>query len=327
MPAGSNRCAKDHPRSRGVYWCAGPLARPAGGSSPLARGLRGNSRLHRRPERIIPARAGFTRRASAGTAPWQDHPRSRGVYRSAALNWSKETGSSPLARGLRPPPQDLRVGGRIIPARAGFTNPCTDRRERAADHPRSRGVYADATMRGAMTVGSSPLARGLLDLGVQGGQAARIIPARAGFTHRGGLDRVACQDHPRSRGVYGDWIATAADAAGSSPLARGLLRVDLPEPGLHRIIPARAGFTPPRLGGRRSHPDHPRSRGVYVWPCRGPPAIRGSSPLARGLRGLVRGGGVDDGIIPARAGFTHHGPGLGRPPPDHPRSRGVYRPR
>ena len=131
----------DHPRSRGVYWCAGPLARPAGGSSPLARGLRGNSRLHRRPERIIPARAGFTRRASAGTAPWQDHPRSRGVYRSAALNWSKETGSSPLARGLRPPPQDLRVGGRIIPARAGFTAPLATSSGSCGDHPRSRGVY------------------------------------------------------------------------------------------------------------------------------------------------------------------------------------------
>ena len=30
----------DHPRSRGVYLGAGPLDTPAGGSSPLARGLR-----------------------------------------------------------------------------------------------------------------------------------------------------------------------------------------------------------------------------------------------------------------------------------------------
>ena len=132
---------QDHPRSRGVYSSPASPGTPHPGSSPLARGLRGNSRLHRRPERIIPARAGFTRRASAGTAPWQDHPRSRGVYRSAALNWSKETGSSPLARGLRPPPQDLRVGGRIIPARAGFTAPLATSSGSCGDHPRSRGVY------------------------------------------------------------------------------------------------------------------------------------------------------------------------------------------
>mgnify|MGYP000960194883 CR=1 FL=1 len=50
--------------------------------------------------------------------------------------------------------------------------------------------------------------------------------------------------------------------------------------------------------------DHPRSRGVYAgassWLC---PAT-GSSPLARGLHGLVEGQGVVEGIIPARAGFT-----------------------
>ena len=233
-------------------------------------------------------------------------------------------GSSPLARGL-PRHWPLRAGHvGIIPARAGFTNPCTDRRERAADHPRSRGVYADATMRGAMTVGSSPLARGLLDLGVQGGQAARIIPARAGFTHRGGLDRVACQDHPRSRGVYGDWIATAADAAGSSPLARGLLRVDLPEPGLHRIIPARAGFTSGPVADRRPSGDHPRSRGVYVVSCGAAAWMMGSSPLARGLPTMALAWAALLRIIPARAGFTGRDNLVQRPAQDHPRSRGVY---
>ncbi len=52
----------DHPRSRGVYLSSEELIRRGGGSSPLARGL-----LDRRPVRadqvrIIPARAGFTRR-------------------------------------------------------------------------------------------------------------------------------------------------------------------------------------------------------------------------------------------------------------------------
>ena len=50
----------------------------------------------------------------------------------------------------------------------------------------------------------------------------------------------------------------------------------------------------------------------------------GSSPLARGLHE----GGVRPRrrhrIIPARAGFTSGGGPRRQPPPDHPRSRGVY---
>ena len=50
----------------------------------------------------------------------------------------------------------------------------------------------------------------------------------------------------------------------------------------------------------------------------------GSSPLARGLREVRTIARRDDGIIPARAGFTPRGPDEPRPPQDHPRSRGVY---
>ena len=52
----------DHPRSRGVYCDDSSLARPLGGSSPLARGLRRASRRRGAMTRIIPARAGFTPR-------------------------------------------------------------------------------------------------------------------------------------------------------------------------------------------------------------------------------------------------------------------------
>ena len=71
--------------------------------------------------------------------------------------------------------------------------------------------------------GSSPLARGLLPRRHRIKGAARIIPARAGFTHNSSDDLLE-QD-------------------GSSPLARGLhegLRNAL---NTSRIIPARAGFT------------------------------------------------------------------------------------
>ena len=50
----------------------------------------------------------------------------------------------------------------------------------------------------------------------------------------------------------------------------------------------------------------------------------GSSPLARGLRGLRRGAAGLIGIIPARAGFTSEAVRTGVDGLDHPRSRGVY---
>ena len=50
----------------------------------------------------------------------------------------------------------------------------------------------------------------------------------------------------------------------------------------------------------------------------------GSSPLARGLLDREMRRPEDQGIIPARAGFTSSAAGRGRAARDHPRSRGVY---
>ena len=133
--------APDHPRSRGVYASFGAARADDGGSSPLARGLRGRAAALRLRARIIPARAGFTGTRTGPTVREWDHPRSRGVYGRAGRVRPGCCGSSPLARGLhddrRGPPQQHR----IIPARAGFTQ--TGRRCPATpgDHPRSRGVY------------------------------------------------------------------------------------------------------------------------------------------------------------------------------------------
>ena len=75
----------DHPRSRGVYTYRSPMANHLEGSSPLARGLPLGVRGTPGPERIIPARAGFT--GWVWLAGWLvgDHPRSRGVYRVFVL--------------------------------------------------------------------------------------------------------------------------------------------------------------------------------------------------------------------------------------------------
>ena len=136
-----SRVPRDHPRSRGVYTSGlSSLALPSG-SSPLARGLPGSARPAQEDPGIIPARAGFTVSKSGAGIHLQDHPRSRGVYQATSGVMSAAAGSSPLARGL-PLAAGLIVGvGGIIPARAGFTEPCIRGASAASDHPRSRGVY------------------------------------------------------------------------------------------------------------------------------------------------------------------------------------------
>ena len=91
---------------------------------------------------IIPARAGFTTRASSSCTQDRDHPRSRGVYAAKSAGTSLVVGSSPLARGLRASGRDTAVHTGIIPARAGFTGVGYDSVLGDADHPRSRGVYS-----------------------------------------------------------------------------------------------------------------------------------------------------------------------------------------
>ena len=111
---------------------------------------------------------------------------------------------------------------------------------------------------------------------------------------------------------------------GSSPLARGLPGLPEEIDPRFRIIPARAGFTPPHSPQSAPHSDHPRSRGVYSSPLITSKSAAGSSPLARGLPVSFVAAGFQNRIIPARAGFTPDGPQSFHGLPDHPRSRGVY---
>ena len=192
----------DHPRSRGVYGNSTTDVPADLGSSPLARGLPKVSGGSVTTDRIIPARAGFTRGWFEVWRVVLDHPRSRGVYVAATWRTAPMLGSSPLARGL--PLLDTGEGrtGGIIPARAGFTVGGDLCRRESGDHPRSRGVYVKVFPSEAATLGSSPLARGLPLPPSCPEWTSRIIPARAGFTRRWLCSAGLHRDHPRSRGVY-----------------------------------------------------------------------------------------------------------------------------
>ena len=172
--------------------------------------------------------------------------------------------------------------------------------------------------------GSSPLARGLPDEEWDYVRRDGIIPARAGFTSTTGRPQDHPPDHPRSRGVYDVKVLFSLPARGSSPLARGLPQAHPQHIRKRGIIPARAGFTARHSSDRNSSPDHPRSRGVYWRALSFLEYMRGSSPLARGLRGRCQSSRSDTGIIPARAGFTREYLNERIIDQDHPRSRGVY---
>ena len=79
------------------------------------------------------------------------------------------------------------------------------------------------------------------------------------------------------------------------------------------------------MGAPWAAEDHPRSRGVYPGSPSGIVPPSGSSPLARGLRNGEFKTWRERRIIPARAGFTGRRRRRRSRPPDHPRSRGVYR--
>ena len=139
--SGALLSGRDHPRSRGVYVTGGLSEPVVPGSSPLARGLPSGPPPVPSPERIIPARAGFT--SESGSCSWcpPDHPRSRGVYSYDRTKGNHKCGSSPLARGLPHPERKTPMIDRIIPARAGFTAAVMVVVMTVPDHPRSRGVY------------------------------------------------------------------------------------------------------------------------------------------------------------------------------------------
>ena len=90
---------------------------------------------------------------------------------------------------------------------------------------------------------SSPHARGARDATELGEHLAGIIPACAGSTCYRGSHRRTRRDHPRMRGEHRMIPGTSLGEMGSSPHARGALRVERREQQAGGIIPACAGST------------------------------------------------------------------------------------
>ena len=97
--------------------------------------------------------------------------------------------------------------------------------------------------------GSSPLARGGLVDWLRVTVPAGLIPARAGRTTGVGCATSTARAHPRSRGADAKSALGGYYREGSSPLARGGLKVPEPWVRFRGLIPARAGRTQQLLSG------------------------------------------------------------------------------
>ena len=241
------------------------------------------------------------------------------------MTWATlRSGSSPLARGTRRTAPGNRALRRFIPARAGNTVSSRLPSELRPVHPRSRGEHPLPHPSSFAAYGSSPLARGTRPRGRAPARHHRFIPARAGNTCRPRTWCTSSPVHPRSRGEHSPDGEARLRAAGSSPLARGTLALRPHEADPARFIPARAGNTGSPWSRPSPRPVHPRSRGEHASRSANPPAMYGSSPLARGTHITRPGRSLPRRFIPARAGNTPRTRSSSPTAPVHPRSRGEH---
>ena len=145
----------------------------------------------------------------------------RGEHMSTSAMLTGLPGSSPHARGTLGLVV-LRLHGRgIIPACAG--NTCWLKIELYGnrDHPRMRGEHAPYLYCDSQELGSSPHARGTLEVIDAVQKLLGIIPACAGNTNRQPVSHKHVRDHPRMRGEHPLTPKDEVMERGSSPHARG----------------------------------------------------------------------------------------------------------
>ena len=274
---------RDHPRLRGEYYQNMVNFQSRLGSPPLARGILCDNAHINKVDRITPACAGNTASGRTARIPYLDHPRLRGEYGDMSCNPQVVMGSPPLARGIPPRLQKLRINKGITPACAGNTGCLLSPQSYRRDHPRLRGEYANTNVSMMGETGSPPLARGIPKTGDAVDLKQGITPACAGNTVELNIIDSLSKDHPRLRGEYDSQYFKAKPKPGSPPLARGILTVIGVPPYAARITPACAGNTSVTWTLYTRYQDHPRLRGEYLHYILFLQIYTGSPPLARGI--------------------------------------------
>ena len=174
------------------------------------------------------------------------------------------------------------------------------------DHPRIRGEHPGIGTTGTPYRGSSPHTRGALIDDLEGEDLL--------------------EDHPRIRGEHCLTKRIDSCSMGSSPHTRGALPGWRPHPRDAGIIPAYAGSTGSRRGGRGARRDHPRIRGEHTASAYAARTKCGSSPHTRGALVSLSAERWSVRIIPAYAGSTAVARPASGSTADHPRIRGEHLP-
>jgi hypothetical protein len=128
------------------------------------------------------------------------------------------------------------------------------------------------------------------------------IPACAGNTRYPGNDNSAATDHPHLHGDHVELIKQLKYEHGTSPHARGPHRRALVRELKLRLIPAYAGNTRQKSEFGRPATAHPRACGDHMANTNVIPQGLGSSPRARGPRGLYLVESPSNRLIPAWGG-------------------------
>ena len=174
--------------------------------------------------RFIPAGAGNTVEYHSSSTWRPVHPRRRGEHHIIQHNKSFGAGSSPQARGTHIDDTTRAAIYRFIPAGAGNTRRAPTGQTSRKVHPRRRGEHYNVSKARIDGLGSSPQARGTLEVSTKTDKSMRFIPAGAGNTHTfSGWDGNQTV-HPRRRGEHRPIDRDGRGKSGSSPQARGTPR-------------------------------------------------------------------------------------------------------
>ena len=152
------------------------------GSSPRGRGKHAGPGPCEACRRLIPARAGKTRRVARRRRAPAAHPRAGGENFGVPCRFRAIADSSPRGRGKRGWRRKGQHVRRLIPARAGKTSATDDATSADSAHPRAGGENMIDLAKPQLTAGSSPRGRGKRPHVLRRQHHRGLIPAWAGKT-------------------------------------------------------------------------------------------------------------------------------------------------